>query len=306
MTPEPTFSDNTPTIKPATLVIAGVHFTSTGPHQVAAAALGVSFAAFLQPAVADLACRVLGSGPDPELDAQPFAPEQPWAFTVCGDQCDLIRRNQAGAGLWRIRAPLTFEQATVSWSPRSFVAAYGGYEQAWGRGLGLTQLVFRLRRHGGLVLHGTAAELAGHGILCAGISGSGKSTLACLLDAAGATVLTDERPVIRQESPSSTPAAFCVHGSPWPSSAGFARRASSPLRRIYFLEHGDTDRLTPLTPQAAFNRLIHVATIPWQDPLLFDPCLATVEALLQAVPAAVLAFRPTPAVVDMLRQNLHD
>ena len=168
--------------------------------------------------------------------------------------------------------------------------------------------MLRLREQGGLVLHGAAAEVEGQGILCVGVSGTGKSTLARLLDAAGATVLTDERPVLRQwpapaagRAPS---AAFRVYGSPWPSSAGFAREAWAPLRRIYFIEHGETDRMTPLSPRDAVSRLIHVATIPWQDPILLDPCLATIDALLTALPCAVLSFRPTPAVVDLIRDDL--
>jgi hypothetical protein len=51
--------------------------------------------------------------------------------------------------------------------------------------------------------------------------------------------------------------------------------------------------------------MIHVATIPWQDPVLLDPCLTTVDALLRSVPCAVLAFRPTPAIVDIIRADLH-
>jgi len=50
--------------------------------------------------------------------------------------------------------------------------------------------------------------------------------------------------------------------------------------------------------------VIHVATIPWQDAALFDPCLATVETLLRSVPCAVLSFRPTPEVVELLRKDL--
>ena len=289
------------TLQAAPLVIAGVRFMWSGPCPVDRAALAPAFAPFLQPAASDLACTVTALGPAPSLDRQPPAPDSPWSFSVRGDRMELVRRDREGQILWHAAAPLTYEDAALSWSAGRFAAAYGSYEQAWSRGLGLTQLVFRLRNHGGLVLHGTAAEWDGRGVLCVGVSGSGKSTLARLLDGAGFSVLTDERPVIRLEPPS---AAFRVHGSPWPSSAGFARRAAAPLRRIYFLEHGATDCLTPLTPREAFNRLIHVATIPWQDPRLFDPCLATVEALLQAVPAAVLAFRPMPAAAELLRQEL--
>ena len=220
----------------------------------------------------------------------------------------MVRRDQGGESLWRITGPLSFEQATVTWHPDRFAEFYGTYEQAWGKGMGLSLLVLSLRARGGLVLHGVAADLAGQGIACVGISGTGKSTLARLLEGAGAKVLTDERPVFRQWPPPApggeSSSSFRVYGSPWPSSAGFARNEWAPLRRLYFLEHGETDRITPLTAKEAVSRLIHVATIPWQDPALLDPCLATVESLLSAVPCAVLAFRPTPDVVEVIRGDL--
>ena len=212
--------------------------------------------------------------------------------------------------LWRIRAPLSFAAARISWHPQRFAAVYGDFVQSWRTGLGLSLLVFRLRDSRGLVLHGAASVLNGQGVLCAGISGVGKSTLARLLHAAGATVLTDERPVVRQggvnsRAPGSPDMAeFRVHGSPWPSSGNFACPASAPLRRIYFLEHGAQNAVTPLAPREAFNRLLHVTTIPWQDATLFDPCLQTIDALLRSVPCAQLSFRPTPEVVDLIRQDL--
>ncbi|MBM4164160.1 MAG: hypothetical protein FJ222_06945 [Lentisphaerae bacterium] len=257
---------------------------------------------------ADLDCAVSCRGPDDAVMAVPLAPDAPWEFTVRGRSCEVIRRNRAGETLWHIAAPLTFEQAEVSWNPRLFSDYYESYERAWGSSFGVAMLCLRLRAHGGLVLHGNAAVVDGQAILCVGVSGRGKSTLARLLDAAGATVLTDERPVLRQWPPPAAGAApartFRVYGSPWPSSAGFARNAWAPLRRIYFLEHGAENRLTPLAPREAFNRLVHVATIPWQDPVLFDPCLATVDALLAAVPASILAFRPDASAVDLLRRDL--
>jgi hypothetical protein len=297
---------------------------------IAATAFPPPFQAFWQGAAsADLECAVSCLGPDEALARQSLAPGKPWSFTVRGGQCELVRRSQEGEALWRITGPLAFGCATVTWHARRFADFYGSYERAWSTGLGLSLLVLRLRAQGGLVLHGTAAEVDGQGILCVGVSGTGKSTLARLLDAAGATVLTDERPVLRQwPAAHARPATLCgwgvhvapsqarlsvgaapseafrVYGSPWPSSAGFARNAWAPLRRLYFLEHGETDRLTPLPPRDAVSRLIHVATIPWQDPVLLDPCLATMEAVLCALPCAVLAFRPTPAVVDLIRNDL--
>ena len=292
---------------PRVLTIAHVRFALSGLGD--AAAFPAPFRTFWRDdASADLVCGVLAAGPDEALAREPPVADCPWSFTVHDGRCELIRRDQAGDTLWRISASLTFDCAAITWHPRRFPAVYGHYEQAWATGLGLSLLVFRLLAHGGLVLHGNAAEIAGLGVLCLGVSGSGKSTLARLLESAGARVLTDERPVLRRwpapTAPMPSPAAFRVYGSPWPSSAGIARDAWAPLARIYFLEHGAEDRITPLSPRDAFNRLIHVATIPWQDPAFFDPCLATVEMLLQSVPCAVLAFRPTPEVVRLIRKDV--
>lgn len=295
------------TIVTRSLTIAGVQFKLSGLCDVDA--FSPTFQPFqVSDAKADLECEVSCRGPDDTLISLPLASDHPWSFTVCDNHCDIIRRNRQGEALWRITGPLSFERASITWHPLLFTEFYTSYELAWNTGLGLSLLVLSLRRYGGLVLHGTAAEVDGQGILCVGVSGKGKSTLARLLDATGATVLTDERPILRQ-SPFSTlggfpSESFRVYGSPWPSSAGFARNASAPLQRIYFLEHGERDQLIPLSPSDAVSRLIHVATFPWQDPVLLDPYLATVDLLLRVVPCAVLSFRPTPAVVDVIREDL--
>jgi len=287
--------------------IAGVHFSLLG--LVDDTAFAPAFQAFRRgSASADLECEVTCLGPDGTMVSEPPVPNKPWLFTTRDGACELVRRNPEGETLWRMAGPLAFESARVAWNPLRFADYYTSYENAWSKGLGLSLLVLRLRARGGLVLHGLAAEVDGQGILCMGVSGTGKSTLSRLFDAAGDTVLTDERPVLRQwpaPAAGTTPSEiFRVYGSPWPSSAGFARNAWAPLRRIYFIEHGESDRLTLLPPHAAVSRLIHVATIPWQDPVLLDPCLATVDALLRAVPCSVLSFRPTPAVVDVIRADL--
>ncbi len=281
------------------MLSGGVHYGAFPP----------AFLPFLGDASdADLNCDVSCVGPDEALASRPPAPDKPWSFTVTEGIFDVVRRDQGGESLWRIAGPLSFEQAEVTWNPGRFEGFYGSYEHAWSTGLGLSLLVLSLRARGGLVFHGVAADLEGQGIACVGISGTGKSTLARLLEGAGAKVLTDERPVFRQWPPpvpgGESSSSFRVYGSPWPSSAGFARNEWAPLRRLYFLEHGETDRITPLTSREAVSRLIHVATIPWQDPALLDPCLATVESLLSAVPCAVLAFRPTPDVVEVIRGDL--
>jgi hypothetical protein len=288
---------------PVVQTIAGVRLIAEG---LQASQLPDSFSAFRQLADADLDCHVVCRGADPALDRLPAAPDRPWSFEVHDARCEVLRRNRAGECLWRLAAPLDFERVECSWSPRRFLAHYGSYERCWARALALVLLACRLRAAGGLVFHGMAADLDGHGLLCAGPSGRGKSTLARLLAGAGHPVLSDERPVVRLGRATRTAGAgpARVHGSPWHSSGGFAATGHVPLRCLAFIEHGEEDRLTPLAPRQALARLLDVAIIPWQNPLLFDPCIATLENLLASVPTAVLAFRPGAPVVDLLRRRV--
>lgn len=297
------------TRRSTSLTIAGVRFTPLASEDFQA--FSPSFLSFTDDSLcSDLSCELSAQGPDDSLLTEPPAHGKPWTFTVSDPVCAVIRRNQEGQVLWKFSGPLSFERVSITWHPFLFADFYGSYGRAWSTGLGFSLLMLRLCAQGGLVLHGTAANLDGQGLLFVGISGKGKSTLARLLDSAGATVLTDERPIVRQwPAPTGDPKTapgdiFRVYGSPWPSSAGFACNAWAPLKRIYFIEHGATDQITPLMPREAVHRLIHVATIPWQDPALLDPYLATVNRLLQSIPCAVLSFRPTADVVEVIRTDL--
>jgi hypothetical protein len=288
--------------------VAGIHFSFCNPLD--ASLLLPSFQPFLtQAGPADLTCSVAGPELDDALARMPVAPDEPWAFKRTADGFEVIRRNRAGHVLWRITGPDPFESATILWHPERFIRYYGSFERTLGQGIGLVLLTLRLLTHRGFVLHASAAELDGAGILCAGVSGRGKSTLARLLDSAGATVLSDERPVVRQwpipgADAAPPPPTFRVYGSPWPSSANMARNAWVPLRRIYFLEHGSDNRITPLEPIEALRRLIPVATVPWQSPELLDPLLETIGALVAGIPCAVFSFRPEPDAVEAIRDDL--
>lgn len=281
----------------ARLTIAGARFELDG----LTVPLPGPFDRFLDSASGDLLCRVHAAGPDLSLGDGDVRADAPWSLEADAHDCRVTRRDCEGIPLWQVAAPLTFERAEVRWHPRRFTQVYGHYSQSWAGALGVTLLAFRLRRHGGLVLHGSAAVIDGRGIACVGISGTGKSTLARLLDAAGAVVLSDERPVVRR---SRAPSGFHVHGSPWPSSAGYACPAAAPLSVLYFIEHGSENRITPLAAGEAFQRLVDVATIPWQEARLFDDCLRTVEDLLKRVPCARLVFRPDAGAVEDIRRHL--
>ena len=216
-----------------------------------------------------------------------------------------VKRNEQGVPLWKLSGSNEMSEYALSYNSAAFDRYYFSVEDLLCKDPGLLMLVLALHARGGLVMHGAAAELEGHGILCVGRSGIGKSTIARILHRRGANILCDERPVVRRVTrPTDKPARPVVYGTPWPNDGGLACNGKVPLNRIYFLEQGPANRIIPLARTAAATRFVQFATILWDHPDLFDPGLETVEALLAEVPAAVLSFKPDEEVGDVIRQDL--
>lgn len=76
--------------------------------------------------------------------------------------------------------------------------------------------------------------------LFAGQSEAGKSTTARFWHDEGATILSDDRVVLRLRD-----GQVWVYGTPWHGEDAFAAPASAPLSRIFFLDHGPGNRARP-------------------------------------------------------------
>ncbi len=287
---------------PMVIQLADLIFELSGGAGIRSTDLSPFFFSFItenHPGQAD--CRVEVLGGDPELFTEPGV--HPWRFRLEAGRVELLEHDEAGAVVWRLRASETFDEATLDWNPRAFAPRYPSLGKALGGPLGRALAIFSLVGRGGMLFHSAAAVLAGEGVIFAGPSGRGKSTRSKLLDAAGVPVLTDEWPIMRRLTAadgSDGPERFRVYGSPWPSAGRFARNASAPLKRLYFLEHGPVNRIEPVSRNEAIRRFMVSARVPWHFPAFLDPMLATINAFLAEIPCAVLHFKPTPEVVDFL------
>jgi hypothetical protein len=148
----------------------------------------------------------------------------------------------------------------------------------------------------GALHHATGAVIDGKTFLFPGRSGAGKSTLARLLAESGtAEVLSDDRVFLRQIDDH-----IEAFGTPWASEARAALNEHAPLAAICFLHQAGENRLLPITPHAALEKLLHVTAIPWHDPdvmpLLLDYC----GDLVARTPCFELHFRPDASVCDLL------
>jgi len=164
----------------------------------------------------------------------------------------------------------------------------------------LDELLFqhRLAREGAIEVHGCGVVWQGRTLLFCGRSGAGKSTMARLWKrhARGARLLSDDRVVLRPGERS-----VRAHGTPWHGDGGFASATSAPLGALFFLRHGKTTRLLPLSRADAAARLFSRSFPPPWDREGVARALDACADAAALVPAFDLSFRPRSEAVAAVR-----
>ena len=159
-------------------------------------------------------------------------------------------------------------------------------------------VINRLVYEGGVEIHGCGVvDSAGAGYLFPGQSGAGKSTIARLWADAGATVVSDDRVVVR-----AGPAGFTMHGTPWHGDAEFAAPASAPLSRILLLRHAPRHRAAALPAALAAARLFSCAFPVFHDARALDATVALLARIVDGVPVHTFEFAPVASAIDFVRE----
>jgi hypothetical protein len=96
-----------------------------------------------------------------------------------------------------------------------------------------------------------------------------------------------------------------MYGTPWHGEAMYASPNSAPLARIFILEHGHGNVLTPLTPSQAVAELFARSFVPFHRHEYVDSALTFLQEVVDAVPVYRYAFEPDQCAVDTIL-NLHD
>ncbi len=157
-----------------------------------------------------------------------------------------------------------------------------------------------LAREGGLLLHGAGLAHEPHGLIFTGPSGAGKSTIAQFFAGKAATVLSDERVILRRSGET-----FTVHGTPWVGSGEYAANSSTALTALLAIRHGhERHELAPLHPAKAISLLMQQAFLPQWDRDAMEQTLDTLVAITEVVPCVNLAALKQPDVVDTVQRYL--
>lgn len=165
------------------------------------------------------------------------------------------------------------------------------------RPFGELLLVSLLSQGRGVLVHGLGVSDRGQGLLFVGRSGAGKSTLGKLyLAHSGVTILGDERLVVTQAG-----GQFWLSGTPWPGEAFATSPETVPLRRVFFLEHGPTNRLITDHFMNLYSLFFQQVFLPFWDSQALAFAMRFSDEVLRALPAERLSFVNNASVVEFLR-----
>ncbi|HET6175534.1 MAG TPA: hypothetical protein VFE61_01290 [Candidatus Sulfotelmatobacter sp.] len=162
-------------------------------------------------------------------------------------------------------------------------------------------IMHRLTQEKAIELHSCGiVRPDGTGNLFVGHSGAGKSTTTRLWTGREAVeVLSDDRIIVRRDV-ADIAGCMRMYGTPWHGEAAYASPASAPLARIFILEHGHGNVLTPLSPSQAVAELFARSFVPFHRHEYVDSALQFLQELVDAVPCYRYAFEPNEAAVERI------
>ncbi len=161
-------------------------------------------------------------------------------------------------------------------------------------------LMHYLAQRQGALIHAAGIDIDGCGYIFPGRSGAGKSTLTrqffCRKDF---HLLSDDRIIVRK-----TAETFTAYGTPWPGDEGVAANGNTHLSGIFFLSHGDANRIEEIRPQKSLEQLLAVTSIPWYEEESMMKMLTFCEDLTANIPSFKLQFKPDTGVPDFFHTFL--
>lgn len=212
--------------------------------------------------------------------------------------CMTVKPHRHQPAIWTLTTGPDFTRVTAHCGPNLVDTKNGrtGFPNPMTYPLDQMLLMHYLASRQGILLHAAGLLANRHAFIFAGRSGAGKTSLARRLQSQDRLrFLSDDRILVRKAGD-----RFMAFGTPWPGEGGIAENDGGPLQGLFFIIHGPSTRVTPISPQTALKRLLPVASIPWYDREALSGSLACCEAMIRHVPAYDLHITPEIEVVDVL------
>jgi len=157
----------------------------------------------------------------------------------------------------------------------------------------------RLVHHDALIIHAAGVVWKGQGFIFGGRPGIGKTTLARLWRKQGATLLNDDRIILRFID--GRPFLFA---SPWHGEEEKIFDQSAPLAGIFHLSQAPSNQSTRLNGAAAVASLMATAVAPFYSAASVARLLKLSERICQVAPSNQLAFHPDERIVPFCLEAL--
>lgn len=150
-------------------------------------------------------------------------------------------------------------------------------------------------KYGDIMIHASGINNSGKGYLFSGVSGKGKSTIAGLWNSYGARVIHDDRLIIRK-----TTDGYRMHNTPVYDN-DVPRQ--SPLDKIFIIEHGPVNRVTPIKGASAVSLVMANCIQHNWGPEIVSGLLNSVSDMCMKVQVFRMAFKPDSSVIDKILEN---
>lgn len=157
-------------------------------------------------------------------------------------------------------------------------------------------MIILLSRCKGVMLHACGIDDRGCGYLFLGNSGHGKSTIARLWSENKATVLNDDRIIIREKN-----GEILMYGTPWPGDFKEVLSKALPIRKLFFLRHGEKNSTVPKNGAEAVLMLLTRCFPPLWDKKGMEYTIDFCHRLVNKIPCYELNFVPDREIFDFVR-----
>ena len=148
----------------------------------------------------------------------------------------------------------------------------------------------------GILLHACGIDDNGSGYLFLGNSTDGKSTMAKLWFENHATVLNDDRIVVREKE-----GEFWMYGTPWHGDFRELSPTGLPIQKIFFLQHGKKNAAVPQTSAEAVSMLLTRSFPPLWDKDGMAFTMGLCNRIVNQIPCYELSFAPDTKIMDFVR-----
>lgn len=190
----------------------------------------------------------------------------------------------------------------AEWDKINLMYQKNDFNAEWAVTGPLVEILFRNRLlfNNGLVLHASAVEYEGKGIIFSAPSETGKTTQARLwCENKGAKLINNDRPAVRVLDKE-----VYVYGSPWSGLPSECNNNSAKLSAIVMLEQDSENSIHNLNMQEAISRLMPRCFLPYYDRNLMNIAIGNLEMLLGNIPVYLLKCRPDKEAVELVYKTI--